>query len=383
MKRPDKMILLLFMIAVTCIACSDNSIQASREKWLDTDGDEIVFGMSYPVAATESNTGFLNGVSMAVNEVNKVGILGKKLQIDKKDDEGAVTVGSEVAQSFVDDPRISVVIGHWNSRVTNAVADIYNRNKMVMVTPASTSPTLTAQGYQYVFTTINNDKTYGGTMARYSAEYGLDRVVICYADDDYGLGLANAFEDAAIENGIQVVDRITNINKSNIRDCIDKWNALDYNAVFIADIMSEAMNSIRIIRTEDIRVPIMGATGIDTGSFIEMMGSAAEGITMPTTFNTTLQTEKMSRFLTDYQKLYGEFPDHWAAQGYDTVMILCKAIETSGSAAPDKIAAALYEIKDYEGISGKVTCNSRGEIVGPDLYVKKIQDGKYIYIGKY
>jgi len=364
-------------------ACSGDNTQRSREAWLNKDNEEIIFGMTYPVAITEATTGFLNGIDMAVDEINKKGVLGKKIRILKKDDQGAATTGSEVAQSFVDDPKISAVIGHWNSRVSNAVADIYNRNGMVMITPASTSPLLTQKGYEYVFRKINDDIDYGGTMARYAARTGLDKVVVYYADDDYGRGLANAFEDAAYENGVQVVDRMTSLNDRNIQNFIDKWSAFDYNAIFIADVMPAALDVIKAIRYAGIRVPIMGATGIDRSSFIETLGLYSEGITMPTVFNPDAQTAEVDKFVGDYQMLYGKIPDSWAAQGYETVKVLCSAVEAAGSAMPERIAKALSKIKDFKGLSGNLKCSPKGEIVGGDICVKAVRDGKYVYLGKY
>ena len=350
---------------------------------MNMDNSEIVIGMSYPIAVTEESTNFLDGINMAVEEMNSKGVLGKKIRILKVDDEGSVTTGSEVAQSFVDNPKISAVIGHWNSRVSNAVADIYNRNGMVMITPASTSPRLTTKGYEYVFSMINDDITYGSTMAGYAAKTGLDKVVIYYADDDYGRGLANAFEDAAYENQIQVVDRTTSINGKNIHDFIDKWNAFDYNAIFIADVMESAIEVIETIRAAGIQTPVMGATGIDRNSFIETLGDYTKEIAMPTTFNPTMKTLEMKTFVQDYEEIYGYMPDTWAAQGYETVKLLCQAIESAGSAMPDMIAKALSEISNYQGISGVLNCNSKGEIIGADIYVKVVENGEYVYLGKY
>ena len=380
---PKRVLMLFLSMCFLLAACSGDNTQKSREAWLDKDNGEIVFGMSYPVAVTESTTGFLNGVNMAVDEINKKGLLGKKLRILKKDDKGAVTTGSEVAQSFVDDPKISAVIGHWNSRVSNAVADIYNRNGMVMVTPASTSPLLTTKGYRYVFRKIYNDVDYGSAMAKYAAGTGLDRVAVYYADDDYGRGLANAFEDAAYENGVQVVDRTTSLNSRNIHKFADKWSAFDCNAVFVADVMPAALEVIKAIRSAGIDVAIMGATGIDRSSFIETMGSYAEGIAMPTVFNSSEQSPEVSRFVENYQALYGQMPDSWAAQGYETVKILCQAVEAAGSAMPENIAEVLAEIKEFKGVSGVLECSPKGEITGGDIYVKAVKDGKYVYLGKY
>lgn len=380
---PKKVLMLFLGMCFLLAACSGVNTQKSREAWLDNGNGEIVFGMSYPVDVTESTTGFLNGVNIAVDEINIKGLLGKQLRILKRDDNGAVTTGSEVAQSFVDDPKISAVIGHWNSRVSNAVADIYNRNGMVMITPATTSPLLTTKGYRYVFRKIYNDTDYGSAMARYAARTGLDRVAVYYADDDYGRGLANAFEDAAYKSGVQVVDRTTSINSRNIHKFADKWSAFDYNAVFVADVMPAALDVIETIRSAGIEVSILGATGIDRSSFIETMGSNAEGITMPTVFNPDEQSPEVSMFVGDYQARYGQMPDSWAAQGYETVKVLCQAIEGAGSAMPEDIAEALSEIEEFKGVSGVLKCNPEGEITGGDIYIKAVKNGKYVHLGKY
>ena len=378
-----KFIPLFISICLLLVACSDSNTQKAREVWLESGTGEITFGMSYPVEVTEANTGFFNGVTMAVAKINESGILGKSLKILKMDDEGTVTTGSEVAQAFVDNPEISAVIGHWNSRVTNAVADIYNRNEMVMITPASTSPLLTTKGYGYIFRKIYNDIDYGSTMASYAAKSGLDKVAIYYADDDYGRGLANAFEDAAYENGIQVIDRTTSVNARNIMLLSDRWNAFDYDAVFVADVIPAAQEVIATIRSAGIHVPILGATGIDRSSFLETMGSNAEDVAIPTVFNPDTQSIEVESFLSDYERLYGKMPDSWAAQGYETILLLCNAIETAGSAMPGDIAKALREMNEFKGLSGVLKCSPEGEILGGDIYVKVVKNGKYVYLGKY
>jgi branched-chain amino acid transport system substrate-binding protein len=378
-----RLLILFLSICFLLAGCSEGSTQKAREAWLKNDTGEIIFGLSYPVAVTEANTGFFNGVSMAVDEINQKGILGKKLKILKKDDEGTVTAGSEAAQSFVDNPKVSAVIGHWNSRVTNAVADIYNRNEMVMITPASTSPLLTTKGYEYIFRKIYNDIDYGSTMARFAAKNGLDKVVVYYADDDYGRGLANAFEDAAYENGIQVVDRTTSVNTRNISNLSDKWSAFDYNAVFVADVIPAALEVITAIRSAGIQVPILGATGIDRNSFIEALGPYAEGVAIPTMFNPDAPSEEIAGFISEYQELYGQMPDSWAAQGYETVWLLCSAIEAAGSAMPQDIAKALREMNEFKGLSGVLKCSPEGEILGGEIFVKEVRNGKYVNLGKY
>lgn len=373
----------LVCICLLFTACSQDNSDELREAWTDQEEGDIYIGISYPVSSIESTTGFINGVNMAVDEVNQKGILGKKIKIIKKDDNGTVTTGAEIAQAFVDDSRISAVIGHWNSRVSNAVADIYNSNGVVMITPASTSPKLTKNGYSYIFRKINNDSDYGGTMARYAAKNGLKKIAVYYSDDDYGRELANAFEDEAYTNGIEVIDRTTSLNDRNVKDILKKWKAFDCDAVFIADVIPDALDVISLIRSEEENITILGSTGIDRSSFLDTMGSYAEGVVMPSVFNPNSENLIIQNFVDNYKEIYKEEPDTWAAQGYETVKVLCQAIETSGSAMPEDIAKALFKIKKYDGITGNLNCNSDGEIVGGNIYVKVVRNGKYANLGSY
>ena len=54
------------------------------------------------------------------------------------------------------------------------------------------------------FPVMKDWKSYGWYAAK-----RLQKVVIYYADDEYGRGLANSFEDNAKANGVKVVDRVT------------------------------------------------------------------------------------------------------------------------------------------------------------------------------
>ena len=372
------MLLLFVLICIFFTACEKENVQKSRERWLKN-GDEIVLGLAYPAEEIEEETHFLDGVNMALDEVNEKGILGKKVTISKADDEGTVTKAADIAQTFSNDPKISAVIGHWYSKVSNAVSDIYNRNGMVMISPASTSADLTAKGYDYIFTMINDDMEYADIMVEYAIKENLDRVVIYYVIDDYGRGLANNFEDAAFDNGIDVVDRISSINNRNIDELIRKWNALDYNAIIIAASMAPAEDVIRILKQAGIEVPILGATSMDKTSLITSLDIYAEDIVIPTLFNPTADRTETKDFVQKYIKTYGYLPDSWAAQGYDSIKVLCKAMEAAGSAIPDQFAKELRKTKGYQGVSGELSCNDRGEITTSDMYIKLVHNKEYIY----
>jgi branched-chain amino acid transport system substrate-binding protein len=373
-----KVILFISAVCLLLASCDKEDVQKKREEWLK-DSDEFVIGLSYPKEVMDKETHFVDGINMALEEVNKKGVLGKQITISIADDKGAVTVASEIAQNFSDDPKVSAVIGHWYSKVSNTVSEIYNRNHMVMITPASTSTRLTSNGYDYIFSMINDDKAYAGTLARYAAKENLHKIVIYYMNDDYGRGLANHFEDAAYDNNIETVDRVTSINSRTIKKLKAMWEALDYDAILVADVLETAEEVIRTLRKSGIQVPILGATGFDRTSLISSLGIYAEGITVPTLFNPTDSGTKTMNFVQEYEKKFGYLPDSWSAQGYDSIMLLCHAIEAAGSAMPDKIADELRKVTDFQGVSGVFNCNAKGELAASDLYIRKVHNSNYLY----
>ncbi len=373
-----KIFLIILTVCLLFTSCDKEDVQKKREEWLKN-SDEIVIGLSYPKEVIDKETHFADGIQMALEEVNEKGVLGKQVTINTADDKGTVTVATEIAQDFSDDPKVSAVIGHWYSKVSNTVSYIYNRNHMVMITPASTSTQLTSSGYDYIFSMINDDMDYAGILAKYAAKEKLNKIVICYMDDDYGRGLANNFEDASNDNSIDIVDRVTSINSRNIKKLKAKWEALDYDAILVADVLESAKDDISLLKESGIQVPILGATGFDRTTLMSALGAYAEGIAVPTLFNPNDARIETKNYVQKYEKIYGYLPDSWSAQGYDSIKLLCHAMEAAGSAMPEKIANELRKITDYQGVSGEFNCNAKGELVDSDLYIKKVQNSNYLY----
>ena len=342
---------------------------------------DILIGVAYPVNLMDTTTQYIRGVQLAVDEINDSGgINNRNLKILIEDDGASVTTGIAVAQSFVENPEIAAVIGHWNSRVSIAAAGIYEKAGVVMITPASTSPELTRKGYKYVFCQVPSDEKIGKLMAEFAAKQGYKKIVIYYADDEYGRSLANSFEDNGRNYGVKVVDRVAEFGGGQyFLSLIDKWNAFGYDAFFIADVMPNGGVFIKNLRENGIDSPVLGATGLDKADFIEMLGEKADGTVMPTLFNPASGSPKALLFVSKFKKQYGNEPDVWAVQGYETVKMLAYAIEKAKSAESYNIAAELHDIQNWEGITGVLSFRETGEIDGKKLAVKIIRNGRFEY----
>jgi ABC-type multidrug transport system ATPase subunit len=132
------------------------------------------------------------GAELAVLEINAAGgIGGAPLTIDYLDDQGDGSKAAQIAQAFVDDPRISGVVGHITSGAMVAAAYVYDGKLSALATTAS-SAQITGIS-RWVFRVISSDSANGVDLARFAERIGKRRAMVLYENDAYGRGLADAF----------------------------------------------------------------------------------------------------------------------------------------------------------------------------------------------
>ena len=115
----------------------------------DTSGDEILVGEYASLTGDTSTFGTQShsGVQFAVDELNaKGGILGKKVRVDKQDDQSKPDEAKTVSIKFANDPKIVAVIGEVASKLSLNAAPELDKAGMPMITPSSTNPKVTQVG---------------------------------------------------------------------------------------------------------------------------------------------------------------------------------------------------------------------------------------------
>ncbi len=344
------------------------------------DKGDIVIGLAWPVAT--KNSMLKEGVELAVDEINgQGGINGRKIRLVVKDDEGTVTGGVTVAQSLIQIPDLVAVIGHRASFVSIAASAIYEEAGIVMLSPASTAPSLTQKGYQLVFRNIPSDAEIARQLALFAARKGHRRMAIYYSEDSYGLGLANAFEDHAKNEGIKIVDRISYYaDGEDLERIAKKWSALDYDSIFVAHYMPDGAIFIADAVKAGISLPFLAGDAMDTPELYEIAGKAAEGTVVGSIFNPEVPRPETKSFIEKFSQKYNTPPTPYAAQGYDAVWLLAAAIEESGSTDPKDIAAKLRTFKERPGAAGSHTFTDNGDDVGNLVVKKVIRNGEFQFI---
>lgn len=117
----------------------------------------------------------LNGINLAAEEINAAGgINGKKIEIISEDDEGAPEKSVNAYKKIVTKDKAKLIIGSLTSGCTKAITSLAQAQKVLMIAPAATDPSITTAG-DYVFRACFIDPFQGTVGAKLPSKLSVQR----------------------------------------------------------------------------------------------------------------------------------------------------------------------------------------------------------------
>jgi branched-chain amino acid transport system substrate-binding protein len=340
----------LFLFSVSCSRGGGKA-----ERYNTPEAVRVTIGAAYPAAVLDADSYFRFGLELAVKEVNDAGgVLGKPLDLLIRDDRGDSRVAQQIAETFYD-TGITAVIGHWSSDVCYFVEDIYEERKVIMISPSAVSTRLFEIEYQYIFRMVVNTLVYAEAMAEFAEQNGIRRPAVYYAEDTFGTDLARAVENELMKRQIPVVDRLTSITPSNVKEVIHRWRAFGCDALIAADILKGLEEPLTLIRSAGADFPILCAEDFDQSTFISEPAGYTDNL-----YAAVYGTEDMDgTFLANFRSTYGRDPNTFVVAGYEAVHLLADAMNAEGSIDSTAVARYLRSLQNYPSVMGRISYNPR------------------------
>ena len=331
-----------------------------------------------------------NGARMAIDELNAKGFMinGKKvsLQLLAEDDAADPKQGTAVAQKLVD-AKVNGVIGHLNSGTTVPASRIYNDAGIPEISPSSTIPSYTKQGFKGAFRVVANDNKLGGTLGRYAVDT-LKAKNIAVIDDRtaYGQGVADEFSKgakAAMPGVKMVAKEFTSANATDFTAILTSIKAKKPDLIFFGGMDSVGGPMLKQMKALGINAKFMGGDGVCTEALMRLAGDGiGEGsVTCAEAGGVDGAQEKvMADFRARYKQKYNFEVQLYAPYVYDAVMTMATAMQNAKSADPVKYLPELKKIK-YQGVTGMIQFDALGDIKDGALTLFTFQGGKKIKLG--
>ena len=318
---------------------------------------------------------------LAVEQINaEGGIKGRQLELVERDDyadpDSAVFVATDLYESGV-----SAVIGHLFSSTTLAAAPVYNGGSapVAAISPSSSSPDVTTAG-EYTFRICPSDLAHGLALARWVRDtLRLERGAMLYLNDQYGRGVRQMFVREFTRRGgtLLAVDPYLGDTPdvAAYLDRLAKIGGVDF--LVVAGNKGEGEEILRQARQRGLRMPVLGGDGLEG---IEEAGAIADGVYLSSAYLPTIASPANRAFLQAYRKKFptAGLPNQPAAATYDAVYLLRRVIAKAGperEAVRRELAQIGTGAPAFQGVTGTVAFDSRGDVPNQTVYIGVVRDG--------
>lgn len=354
-------------------ADADNSADSTDSAAANANGGTLKIGGIGPLTGGAAVYGIAarNGSQIAVDEINAAGgINGMMIELNFQDDE-LDAEKSINAYNTLKDWGIQVLDGCVTSGCSIAVSDLTAQDQIFQLTPSGSA--VECVQYDNAFRICFSDPNQGIASAQYIGEHGLaSNVAVIYDSSDiYSSGIYEKFAKEAANQPFEIVNAGAFTADSNKDFSVQLQQAKDAGAelVFLPIYYTEA--SLILTQASDMGfdVQFFGCDGLDGILGVENFdASLAEGVMLLTPFAADATDEMTVNFVTEYQNRFGEIPNQFAADGYDTIYTIKAAAEKAGITADmsnEEICAALSKAMTeitVDGLTGEgITWDASGE----------------------
>lgn len=342
--------------------------------------DEVKIGVIAPFTGKSSAMGkqYKIGLELAVKEVNGAGgINGRSVVLLMEDDQGSPKEAASVAQKFAADPGIVAVIGTNSTTGNLATLPILSKVKIPTITPVSSS-TLLAPKSPFMFQAFSTVDQYERKIADFSVkELRGKRIALHYVNDDWGREGREFFAGRLNELGAELVAETTfKWGDQDFKAQMTLVKAANPDVLHIFGLYSEGALSAQQARSLGIKAAIIGNVGILFSQYIDIAGNAAEGSIASAEFFAGDPRPEVQAFARKFRAATGEDPGVFSATAYDAMKLVVEAIKRAGTDR-EKVAAALADIRDFDGTTGRITFNDRRQIIRQTSWVV-VRNGKWV-----
>ncbi len=347
---------------------------------------ELIIATAGPMTGSEATFGdqMRRGAEAAVADINAAGgfQVGEttytlKLEVgdDACDPRQAVSVANELARKGV-----KFVAGHFCSGSSIPASAVYNEEGIVQISPASTNPKLTEQGFENVFRTCGRDDQQGVMAGDFIAANFKDTpIAILHDKSAYGQGLAEETKKRLNANGIQeVMFEAYTKGERDYSALVTKMKQANVGLIYVGGYHTESGLILRQAKEQGMNVTLMGGDALVTSEFWAVTGEAGTGTLM--TFSPDPAKDPKNAELVARFEAQGVKPEGYTLYTYGTVQAYIQAVQAAGTVDPEAVAKAL-KTAQFDTVLGTIGFDEKGDVTAPG-YVVYVWDasGQYDYV---
>ncbi|HDZ47872.1 MAG TPA: ABC transporter permease [Halomonas sp.] len=341
----------------------------------------VKLGLMLPYSGTYTALGeaITNGLKLAIEqEGGQLG--GREVEYVQLDSEADPSKAPQNMSRLVNRDEVDFVIGPVHSGVAMGMLRVAQQTGAIMIIPnAGLGAATNELCMPNVFRTSFSMWQDSYPMGKVAYDQGHREIVTITWDYAGGKEDLAGFEEAFTAEGGEIVEQIlVPFPSTEFQSYLTQIASLAPDAVYTFFAGGGGVGFVRDYAAAGLKesIPLLGSGFLTEGN-LAALGDAGEGVMTTLHYAETLENEQNQAFVAAYESAYGEMPDTYAVQGYDTGMMLVQALSVLGGDTSDQ--ERLIDV-----LANVQLASPRGPLSFSDshhpiqnIYLREIRDGKH------
>lgn len=313
--------------------------------------------------------------------------------------------------TLLNDDRPLVVIGPLLSKNLPVMAEMAQKTRIPLITPAATLPNVRRLG-SYLFSTSLTYAMQAERIATYATkEQGYRRFCILHPDTVYGRELARlfaqevrqldgeviaieAFKEGETDFGPQIQRlKANDLKKYGLAVPVETTRTpgkplsrnekrLLYTPGFDAIFIPSRSHEIGLLAAQlayhDIRAPLLGTNGWNSQDFARTADRTVDGATFVDGFFVDSPNPAVQEFVQRYRARFQSTPSLFTMQGYDAARVVIEGIR-QGATSGEALHEFLMTQRNLPTLAGPAGFGPDGTLHRP-LFLLQVKQGKFVQL---
>ncbi len=309
------------------------------------------------------------------------------VEIVIEDNEAKAESAVTTIMKMITEDEVLVIVGPQSSKQAVPAGEVANNYGTPMISPWSTNPD-TTKDRPFVFRGCFLDPFQGPVLANFiKEEFGFTKAAVLYdVASDYPKGLAEYFKEAWEKingPGSVVAFESFTTKDADFSSQLSKIIRSGAEVLFTPQYYNEVALIVQQAHELGWNKPIVGSDSWGSAETVELCGENCYGLFFSTHYAAAGAKGKTKEFIERYEKKYGYVPDDVAALTWDSLGIVQAAIQSlgqlTGNIEEDRksVRDAMAGVKEYEGITGKMTFTEEGDPIKCAVIVRISEKGEF------
>jgi len=341
-------------------------------------------GASLSLTGTYAKPGLYGreGYALCQKHLNGgTGVLGRSIEFVIYDDRSDPQTGVRLYEKLITEDRVEAVLGPYSSAITEAVANVAEKYRKLLLAPLGSAGSIWEKSRRYVIMMVSPAEVYLEGLLDMAARNGLKSVALIYEDTLFPKTSMKGAVASARKRGLEIVFQEAYPKaQTDFAALLTKIKAIRPDVLAAATYFDDVVAITRQMKELDVNVKMFGTTvGGDLPEFYKALDRTGEYVYGASQWEPSLAYPGAGEFAAAYQAEFNRAPSYHAAAAYAACLLLAEAINLTGSLDSERLREYLFKLQTVT-VFGSFDVDERGYQMGHRMVTIQWQDGRQVVV---